>query len=508
MKRALISVSNKEKIVEFSKALVDLGYVILSTGGTASVLKKAGISVVDVSDYTGFPEILDGRVKTLHPKVHGGILGDRRKPEHLKVMRLHDIEPIDMVVVNLYPFEEVVSNLKVSFDKAIENIDIGGPTLIRAAAKNHEHVIVVVDPADYDWILERLKQRGTVEIKERRELAAKAFFHTSRYDSIISAYFERTLGRYFPQRIGLFFEKITSLRYGENPHQQGAFYAEAGNRWGLANAKQLQGKELSYNNILDLNSALALALEFEEPAAVIVKHNNPCGVGVGDSLRQAYLRALECDSISAYGGILAFNRELDKSVAEEITKIFIEAIIAPGYTKEAKEILASKENLRLIEFSLWPKSYEKIDYRRVAGGILVQDPDVALYKGEFKVVTKRAPTEDEWNALLFAWKVVKHVKSNAIVVANRFQTIGVGAGQMSRVDAVKIALMKARLPTKGAVMASDAFFPFADSIEEAAASGVKAVIQPGGSIRDKEVIDTADRFDIAMVFTGIRHFRH
>ena len=508
MKVALVSVSNKDGIEDFCRELVKLGYAIFSTGGTAAVLKRAGIAVVDVADYTGFPEIMDGRVKTLHPKVHGGILADRDKAQHRAAMEEHGIQAIDIVVVNLYPFEESIKKPDVTLEEAIENIDIGGPTMVRAAAKNHRHVIILVDPGDYGWVLEALRERGDLTQEERRRLAAKAFAHTGRYDSLITAYLEKTLGEELPINLGLFFHKAQELRYGENPHQKAAFYAEGGEPWGLARARQLQGKELSYNNLLDLHSVLALALEFDDPVAVIAKHNNPCGVAVGDSPSQAYVRALECDPVSAYGGILAFNREVDEETAREIAKIFVEAIIAPGFSQEAREVFSAKANLRLLELNPWPEKMQGWDLRRVAGGLLVQEPNTLLFGDELRVVTKREPTEEEWKDLTFAWRVVKHVKSNAIVLAKGGQTVGIGAGQMSRVDSVKIAIMKAQVPTQNSVLASDAFFPFPDGVEEAAKAGVKAVIQPGGSIRDKEVIEAADRLGVAMVFTGTRHFRH
>ncbi len=508
MKVALVSVSNKKGIENFCRELVKLGYAILSTGGTAAALKKAGIAVVDVADYTGFPEIMDGRVKTLHPKVHGGILADRHKAHHRAAMEKHGIQAIDMVVVNLYPFEETIKKPDVTLEEAIENIDIGGPTMVRAAAKNHRHVIILVDPGDYPWALEALRERGDLTQEERRRLAAKAFAHTGRYDSLITTYLEKTLGEEPPTNLGLFFHKVQELRYGENPHQKAAFYAEGGEPWGLARARQLQGKELSYNNLLDLHSVLTLALEFQDPVAVIAKHNNPCGVAVGETLVQAYRKALKCDPVSAYGGILAFNRMVDGETAKEITRIFVEAIIAPGYSPEAREVFSAKANLRLLELDPWPEKMEGWDLRRVAGGLLVQEPDTLLLGEEIRVVTKREPSQDERKDLTFAWRVVKHVKSNAIVLARGGQTVGIGAGQMSRVDSVKIAIMKAQVPIQGSVLASDAFFPFPDGVEEAARAGVKAVIQPGGSIRDEEVIEAADRLGLAMVFTRMRHFRH
>ena len=508
MKVALVSVSNKEGVADFCRELVKLGYAIFSTGGTATALKRAGIAVVDVADYTRFPEIMDGRVKTLHPKVHGGILADRNKEVHRQAMEKHGIQAIDMVVVNLYPFEETIKKPHVTLEEAIENIDIGGPTMVRAAAKNHCHVIILVDPKDYGWVLETLRERGDLTQKERRRLAAKAFAHTGLYDSLITAYLEKTTEEDLPTNLGIFFRKAQGLRYGENPHQKAAFYVEGGEPWGLAQARQLQGKELSHNNLLDLHSVLALTLEFDDPVAVIAKHNNPCGVAVEDILHQAYVRALECDPVSAYGGILAFNREVDKETAREIAKIFVEAIIAPGFSQEAREVFAAKANLRLLELTPWPTKIRGWDLRRLAGGLLVQEPDTLLFSDGLRVVTKKEPTEDQWRDLTLAWRVVKHVKSNAIVLAKGSRTVGIGAGQMSRVDSVKIAIMKAQVPTQDSALASDAFFPFPDGVEEAARAGVKAVIQPGGSIRDNEVIEAADRLGMAMVFTGMRHFRH
>jgi phosphoribosylaminoimidazolecarboxamide formyltransferase/IMP cyclohydrolase len=508
VKRALVSVSNKEGVDQLCRELVKLKYLILSTGGTAALLKRKGIPVVDVSEYTQFPEIMDGRVKTLHPKVHGGILADRSKEDHLEAMKTHGIEAIDMVVVNLYPFEETIIRPGAGIDDAIDNIDIGGPAMIRAAAKNHAHVIVLADPKDYGWVLEKLTEKGELSMEERRGLAAKAFAHISRYDTVIASYLERELGRLFPERLGLFFQRAQELRYGENPHQKAAFYADMSSPHGLGQMRQLQGRGLSYNNLLDLHSALALAMEFQDPVAVIVKHNNPCGVATGTSSKDAFLRALECDPVSAYGGIIALNKGVDESVAREIGKLFVEAVISPSFSPAAQEMLAVKSNLRLLELNPWPTAIEGMDFRRVMGGMLIQEPDTLLFEDGMKVVTKRKPTKEEAADLIFAWKVVKHVKSNAIVMARGSQIVGVGAGQTSRVDSVKIAAMKARLSTQGTVLASDAFFPFPDGVEEAARVGVTAFIQPGGSIRDKEVVETADRLGVAMLFTNMRHFRH
>ncbi len=507
MKVALVSVSDKKGIEEFCRKLVGLGYVIISTGGTATALKKAGIAVIDVANYTGFPEIMDGRVKTLHPRIHGGILADREKETHMQVMHEQGIKAIDMVVVNFYPFEKVIKKPHVTFEEAMENIDIGGPTMVRAAAKNHRHVITLVDPEDYGWVLKALRERGNLTEEERRRLAAKAFFHTGRYDALITAYLEEALGEKLPSNLGLFFRKVQGLRYGENPHQKAAFYMDEGTL-GLANARQLQGKKLSYNNLLDLHSVLALALEFDDPVAVIAKHNNPCGVAVGETPAQAYARALECDPASAYGGIVAFNREVDRETAQEMVRIFTEAILAPGFSEDAREVFATKANLRLLELSPWPNKIEGWDLRRVAGGLLVQEPNTLLFGDEPRVVTEKEPTEEQRRDLTFAWRVVKHVKSNAIVLAKGNQTVGIGAGQMSRVDSVKIAITKAKIPIQGSVLASDAFFPFPDGVEEAAKAGVKAIIQPGGSIRDEEVIEAANKLGLAMLFTGVRHFRH
>ncbi len=492
---ALISVYYKEGIADFAKGLTQLGYKILSTGNTAKILRDKGIKVTDVSEYTGFPEILDGRVKTLHPKIHAGILADRKKPEHIETLKKLQIEPIDIVVVNLYPFTEKPS---------VEMIDIGGPTMVRAAAKNYESVIIVTHPEDYSWVLERLKENGDLSLEERKTLAKKAFMLTSMYDSHIFNWLEKeSFGEYklFP------LVKKSTLRYGENPHQKGFFYSSDSK--GFSNIVQHQGKPLSFNNIYDADAAYQLILEFEEPACAIIKHTNPCGAAQGKNITEAFERALSCDPVSAYGGIVVFNRIVDPETAERLIKHFFEVIIAPSYTKKALEILSSKQNLRVIELPQWGYT-EELNVKQVTGGFLIQSADQKLYEN-LEVVTQREPTSEEWEALIFGFKVVKHVKSNAIVLATKDKIVGVGAGQTSRVDSVKIAVMKAKNfghELDSAVMASDAFFPFPDGVEEAYRAGIKAVIQPGGSIRDKEVIETANRLGMAMVFTRMRHFKH
>lgn len=523
--RAIISLTDKKGVAEFARELADMGVEILSTGGTADVLKKAGIKVVNISDYTGFPEMLDGRVKTLHPKIAGGILGMRGKKEHREQMEKHRIPPIDMIVVNLYAFEDTIAKGapdrnaqgQALFEDAIENIDIGGPTMIRAAAKNYKDVAVVTDPDDYGKIIDEMKKSsGGVTEATKLYLAKKVFQLTARYDAAISNYLGSVEPKQdFPETFSIQFKKAQDLRYGENPHQRAAFYRDLKiEEPCVSNARQLQGKELSFNNILDLNSAIELAKDFHEIACVIIKHNNPCGVAISHtSLHEAYIKAYSCDKTSAFGGVVGFNRKVDAKTAQEMAKIFLEAIIAPGFDNDAIEILKGKNNLRLLEIEpipthiLPPKSH---DLKRVNGGLLIQTWDKASVT-DLKTVTKREPSEKELEELLFAWKVCKHVKSNAIIFANNGQTIGIGAGQMSRIDSTRIGIMKATdagFDVKGSVMASDAFFPFRDNIDKAAEAGVTAIIQPGGSIRDEEVIKAADEHDIAMVFTGIRHFRH
>jgi len=519
MERALISVYDKTGVVEFARQLAGLRIEIVSTGGTARLLREAGIAVRDVSELTGWPEMLGGRVKTLHPKVHGGILFRRGNSEDRVQTAQHSIAPIDMVVVNLYPFSATANKTGVTAEELIENIDIGGPTMIRSAAKNFESVAVVTDFADYSRVLEELASGGELGLATRLDLARKAFALTARYDGEIATQLERLTAdrelhlaaspERLPFRLHYAFERQQPMRYGENPHQQAALYVPAGRaRAGFAAARQLQGKELSYNNLVDLDSAWSLAREFSNPAAIIVKHNNPCGAAEHGNLAEAYRRALACDPVSAFGGVIAFNRPLDGDAAEEVAKLFVECIVAPGCDARAREKLASKKNLRLLEMTA-EKLPEELELKRICGAMLVQEPDRrALDESEQKLVTERAPSEAERRSMQFAWKVCKHVKSNAIVFALDGQTLGIGAGQMSRVDSVKIAVMKAQMPLAGSVVASDAFFPFPDGVEEAAKAGATAVIQPGGSVRDPDVIAAANRLGLAMVFTGVRHFRH
>jgi phosphoribosylaminoimidazolecarboxamide formyltransferase/IMP cyclohydrolase len=520
-RRALLSVYRKEGIVDLARGLVSRGFEIVSTGGTSDELAKANVPVTGVSDVTHFPEILDGRVKTLHPIVHGGILAKRDDPKHQGAMVEHKIAPIDVVVVNLYPFEDKVAK-GATFAEAIENIDIGGPTMVRAAAKNFKHVAVVVDPVDYPLLLEQLDREGGIDAPTRLYFAQKAFKHTGRYEAAISGYFaqlETKDGAYavaendsfFPYRLTPSFEKVQDLRYGENPHQRAAFYSDLGSTlYSVAAAQKIQGKELSFNNILDLDAAWRLVTEFHDPACVIVKHTNPCGTALGANLLEAYERAWACDPTSAFGGILAFNRKLDLSTAQKLADVFVEAIIAPGFERPAREALEKKKNLRLMDMET--TGIHKVtgfDMKRVMGGLLLQEWDLhALDRAKCDVVTKRAPTDEEWKALLFAWTIVKHVKSNAIVYTTATESVGVGAGQMSRVDSARVAALKAQRPLKGTVVASDAFFPFRDGVDEIAKNGTTAIIQPGGSVRDEEVIAAANEHGLAMVFTGVRHFKH
>jgi phosphoribosylaminoimidazolecarboxamide formyltransferase/IMP cyclohydrolase len=521
VERALISVFDKTGILDVARRLVALNIEILSTGGTAKLLRESGVAVKDVSEFTGWPEMLGGRVKTLHPKVHGGLLYRRNLPEDQKQAQEHGIAPIDLVIVNLYPFEATAAKANVTAEDLIENIDIGGPTMLRAAAKNWESVAVVTDPADYERVAAEIEASRDTALATRLELARKVFATTSRYDGMIvtelerlsaaSGHAELVATETLPQRVYLALEKQRPLRYGENPHQAAALYIPAGKPpSGLAAAKQLQGKELSYNNFVDLEAARSIAAEFQKPAVVIIKHNNPCGTAEQQTLREAYLRAYACDPISAFGGVLAFNREVDPATAEEVAKLFVECIVAPGFDARAKEIFAAKKNLRLLELppgGLQPE--REVQLKRILGGMLVQQPDLGELKAtELKVVTQRAPTAEELATMKFAWKVCKHVKSNAIVFAKDGATLGVGAGQMSRVDSVKIAVMKAQSSLQGSIVASDAFFPFPDGVEEAAKAGAVAVIQPGGSVRDNDVIAAADRLGMAMVFSGTRHFLH
>jgi len=516
--RALISVSDKTGVLELAQGLARYDVEILSTGGTARMLREAGLAVKDVSEYTGFPEMLDGRVKTLHPKVHGGLLGMRGNPEHVAMMKEHGIENIDMVVVNLYPFEATVAREGCTLEDAIENIDIGGPTMLRSAAKNWPDVTVITDPADYDKVLAEMQANdGAVSRETNFGLAVKVYQRTAAYDAAISNWLGCRTGdgvSGFPDTFTVQFRKSQEMRYGENPHQKAAFFVEAtANEASTATATQLQGKELSYNNIADTDAALECVKQFSDaPACVIVKHANPCGVAVGDSLLDAYDRAYKTDPESAFGGIIACNRELDSATAAAIVeRQFVEVIIAPTVSPEAASIVAAKKNVRLLACGRFPAApAPRLDMKRVTCGLLVQDADLEL-NNELKVVSKRTPTEQEIADLLFAWRVAKFVKSNAIVYARDKMTIGVGAGQMSRVNSARIAAIKAEhagLPVAGAVMASDAFFPFRDGIDNAAAVGITAVIQPGGSMRDAEVIAAADEHGMAMVFTGMRHFRH
>jgi len=521
IKRALLSVYRKDGIVELGRALADRGFQIVSTGGTAADLTRGEVPVLPVAEATGFPEILDGRVKTLHPAIHAGILARRDVPEHASALAAAGIPPVDVVVVNLYPFEDRVAK-GAPFDEAVENIDVGGPAMVRAAAKNFRHVAVVVDPADYPVLVEQLDRPGGIDAATRLYFAQKAFRHTARYEAAIAGYFaqvEARDGAYglaepdetFPYRLTLNYEKVQDLRYGENPHQRAAFYSDLGSTlYSVTAARKLQGKELSFNNILDLDAAWRLAAELPEPACVIVKHTNPCGVAVGSGPLEAYERAWACDPTSAFGGIVAFNRRLDAAAAAKVASVFLEAVIAPGLAPAAREALAKKPNLRVMDMdTTGVHKVAGFDLRRVMGGLLAQQWDLhRLEREKCEVMTKRAPTDEEWRALVFAWTVAKHVKSNAIVYANAVQTVGVGAGQMSRVDAARIAAQKAQLPLRGTAAASDAFFPFRDGLDEIARAGAAAVIQPGGSIKDEEVIAAADEHGLAMVFTGVRHFRH
>ena len=520
--RALISVSDKTGLLELARSLAAYGVELISTGGTAAMLRAAGLKVRDVAEVTGFPEMMDGRVKTLHPSIHGGLLALRDDDEHLLAMAAHGIEPIDLLVVNLYPFEEAVAR-GADHATCIENIDIGGPAMIRAASKNHRFVTVLTDPADYQALLDQMKvQGGATSLGFRQKLALTAYSRTAAYDAAVSSWLAGELKDPFPRYRAFAGRFAQAMRYGENPHQQAAFYTDGSGREGVATAKQWQGKELSYNNINDTDAAFELVAEFagEGPACAIIKHANPCGVGKAGSLREAYLRAYRCDQTSAFGGIVALNAPLDAETAEEIVKIFTEVVIAPGASDEARAIFAGKKNLRLLTTSGLPDAKAKgLVFRQVSGGFLVQDRDYAgLPASDLRVVTKRAPSEAEVQDMLFAWKVAKHVKSNAIVYVKDGATVGVGAGQMSRVDSTRIAARKAgdmaealglsASPTMGSVVASDAFFPFPDGLLTAAEAGATAVIQPGGSMNDAAVIEAADAAGLAMVFTGQRHFRH
>jgi phosphoribosylaminoimidazolecarboxamide formyltransferase/IMP cyclohydrolase len=512
IRRALLSVTDKSGLADFARTLHSARVELVSTGGTAKLLRDEGIPVRDISDLTGFPEMLDGRVKTLHPKVHGGILHIRDNDAHRRSVAEHGIEPIDMVVVNLYAFEKTASRPGVNFEEIVENIDIGGPSMVRSAAKNFRDVAIVTAPRDYGSIAEELKNSGGVSLETRWRLAQKAFATTAAYDAAIASTLESIQSPHgaradepFPLTLRLSFSRLANLRYGENPHQRAAVYSD-GSQSGIASARQLQGKELSYNNLVDLDAAWELCREFTEPMCAIVKHTNPCGAAIGDDIRQAYLRALEADPVSAFGGVIGINREVDEAAAEEIAKLFVEAIAAPAYSSGALVKFAAKKNLRVLE--VVPANSREV-LKQISGGMLAQDPDVhELKASDLKLVTKRKPTDDQIRDLLFAWQICKHVKSNAIVYARNRQTVGVGAGQMSRVDSTRIGASKAVLPIQGSVAASDAFFPFPDGVEEIARAGATAIIQPGGSVRDNEVIEAADRLDVAMVLTGVRHFRH
>jgi phosphoribosylaminoimidazolecarboxamide formyltransferase/IMP cyclohydrolase len=504
--RALLSVSDKAGITELARGLTELGVEVVSSGGTAAALAKAGVAVTLVSEVTGFQEILGGRLKTLHPKIHGGILADRENPEHLAELAQQGIEPIDLVVCNLYPFEHAVAHPSVKERDAIEQIDIGGPAMVRAAAKNFHSVAVVVRPADYERILEELREHGAISLERRRSLALQAFAHTASYDSAIAAYLGR--GVPFPDRLLLVADKVMDLRYGENPHQSAALYRSAGPATGLAAASQLHGKELSYNNLLDADAAWKLVIELDGIGCAIIKHSNPCGAALGESIEEAYSKALECDRTSAFGGIVALNRPCDAATADRIIEIFTEVVVAPNFEDGALQILSAKKNLRVLRAD--GRLEPELDIRRVSGGVLLQSPDRSE-GGEGdggKVVTETEPTSEQWTDLTFAWTVAKHVKSNAIVLAKDGAAVGVGAGQMSRVESTELAARRAGGRARGTVCASDAYFPFRDGLDAAVSAGAVAVIQPGGSIRDEEVIAAANEHGIPMVFTGKRHFRH
>jgi len=516
IRRALISVSDKTGIVDFAKALTSLGIEIISTGGTAKLIRDNNIPVKEVSEYTGFPEMLDGRVKTLHPKIHAGLLALRNNPQHMQSLKEHDIGLIDMVVVNLYPFEKTTQKPNVAIEEVIENIDIGGPSMLRSAAKNHKYVAVICNPQRYPQVAAELKKnKGAISEELMRDLAVEVFNRTSQYDRAIYEYLSKhslqlaACSLQFPDSLILEFMKLQDLRYGENPHQQAAFYKEKGKTKGLINLKQLQGKELSFNNILDLHAASELVKEFNNPAAVIVKHNNPCGVAENKTPDKAFLAAWQCDPLSAFGGIVALNRKLDLKTAKIIAKSgFLECIIAPGIDKDAKNLFKDKKNLRLLELSDLQPIAEP-EFKRVSGGLLLQDKDLeTLDVKNLKVVTKKKPTRKQLESLIFGWKVAKHVKSNAIVLTKGTKTVGIGAGQMSRVDSVMIAKKKSAKLAKDSCLASDAFFPKEDAVIVAAKAGVKAIIQPGGSIADEAIIKACDKYKISMVTTGIRHFRH
>ena len=526
VKRAILSVSDKTGIVELARRLADQGVTLLSTGGTMKAIEQAGISVTSVSDVTGFPECLDGRVKTLHPAIHAGLLAVRENPEHMKQLEQLGVEPIDMVVINLYPFRATIEKLGVTFDEAIENIDIGGPTMLRAAAKNAQDVVVVIDPADYDRVLTELETTGDVSLKTKRYLQYKVFEHTAQYDCMIQQYLRSQLedAPEFPQNLTVTFEKVQEMRYGENPHQKAAFYRDLGDIAGtLPAARQLHGKELSYNNINDTNGALELTdnckysrqtglREFDTTAVIAVKHGNPCGVGVAETVSEAYKLAYEADPVSVFGGIVVTNGTVDAATAEQMSKIFLEIIVAPKFTEEAMAILTKKKNLRLLELDTMIRTYPKGErvMRKVAGGLLVQEIDDKLLPedGDLKVVTKVQPTEKQMEDLMLAWKIVKHAKSNGIAIAKDNQSLGIGPGQVNRIWSTQMAIERSGDKVRGAALASDAFFPFDDCVKACAEAGISCIIQPGGSVRDQDSIDACDKYGIAMVFTGMRHFKH
>ena len=509
MKRALVSVSDKTNLVPFVSSLVELGYEIISTGGTKKALEAAGIKTIGISEVTDFPEIMDGRVKTLHPKVHGALLCVRDNPDHVRQIEELGIQYIDLVCVNLYPFKETVQKPGVSHEEIIENIDIGGPSMLRSASKNYKFIPVLCDPSDYDAVVKELRENGETSLTTREYLAAKVFRHTASYDTMIASYLTERTGEKYPEKFTITFDKVQELRYGENPHQSAAFYKGMNPQYSLANAKQLHGKELSYNNIQDGNAAIEILKDFEgQPAVVGLKHMNPCGVGIGKTIEEAWDKAYEADPVSIFGGIVAFNEPIHASVAEKLSKIFLEIIIAPAFDEDAFEILSKKKNIRLMQLDTSLEVNAKYKVTNVNDGLLVQDiDDHKITAEDLRCVTNRKPTEEELEQLLFAWKVVKHVKSNAIVLVKDNMTIGVGAGQMNRVGAAKIAIEQAGEKAKGSIMSSDAFFPMPDTVEEAVKAGVTAIIQPGGSIKDQLSIDVCNEHGIAMVYTGVRHFK-
>lgn len=510
MKRALVSVSDKTNLVPFVSSLVELGYEIISTGGTKKALEAAGIKTIGISEVTDFPEIMDGRVKTLHPKVHGALLCVRDNPDHVRQIEELGIQYIDLVCVNLYPFKETVQKPGVSHEEIIENIDIGGPSMLRSASKNYKFIPVLCDPSDYDAVVKELRENGETSLTTREYLAAKVFRHTASYDTMIASYLTERTGEKYPEKFTITFDKVQELRYGENPHQSAAFYKGMNPQYSLANAKQLHGKELSYNNIQDGNAAIEILKDFEGQLAVVgLKHMNPCGVGIGKTIEEAWDKAYEADPVSIFGGIVAFNEPIHASVAEKLSKIFLEIIIAPAFDEDAFEILSKKKNIRLMQLDTSLEVNAKYKVTNVNDGLLVQDiDDHKITAEDLRCVTNRKPTEEELEQLLFAWKVVKHVKSNAIVLVKDNMTIGVGAGQMNRVGAAKIAIEQAGEKAKGSIMSSDAFFPMPDTVEEAVKAGVTAIIQPGGSIKDQLSIDVCNEHGIAMVYTGVRHFKH